>query len=86
MKKKNTTKKDELFASQKFCTECGDELEDFSLDKEASNGETVQKRYHNCRETGKFNGDICSRVFINNLKEEDLPPEDETNYPDSEVY
>lgn len=85
MKKKNTTKKDELFESSRFCTECGEELEDFTFDKEASDEETVKRRFHNCKETGRFKGDICSRVFINDLEEEHLPEED-TNYPESEVY
>jgi hypothetical protein len=85
MKKKNMARKDDLFETGRFCTECGEELENFSLDKEASDGETVERRFHNCKETGKFKGEICSRKFINNLKEDDLPEED-TNYPDNEVY
>lgn len=85
MKKKNTIKKDELFVQSKFCTECGEELEDFTFDKDAADQETVKNRYHKCKETGKFKGDICSRMFINNLEEEHLP-DDDLNAPENEVY
>lgn len=85
MKKKNTIKKDELFETSRFCTECGEELENFTFDQEASDGETAKRRFHNCKETGKFKGDICSRMFINNLEEEHLP-EDDGNYTDGDVY
>jgi hypothetical protein len=68
MKKKSTVKKDKTLSSVRFCVECGEELEDFSV-SENSNQEAALIQHHKCKKTGKFNGDMCSRVFI--TKDED---------------
>jgi hypothetical protein len=47
----------------KFCLNC-DEMEDLAVDEEAGSKEAAQKRYQNCQKTGRFEGDICSRVFV----------------------
>ncbi|RJP71289.1 MAG: hypothetical protein C4539_05280 [Ignavibacteriales bacterium] len=70
MRKKNTIKKEEALDSVRFCTECGEELENFSI-SDHSSPEDAQKQHDTCKETGKFNGDMCSRVFITKFKEED---------------
>jgi len=70
MKKKNTIKKEEALDSVQFCIECGEELEDFSV-SDHSSSEEAQKQHDNCKHTGKFNGDMCSRVFITKFKESD---------------
>jgi hypothetical protein len=68
MKKKNIIKKDKALSSIRFCIECGEELEDFSVSKNSSK-DAALKQHHNCKKTGKFNGDMCARVYI--TKDED---------------
>jgi hypothetical protein len=70
MKKKSTIKKDKAMSSIRFCTECGEELEDFSV-SDKSSPEAALKQHHNCKKTGKFNGDMCSRVFITKYDEDE---------------
>jgi len=47
-----------------YCTQCGEELDEFSLNEDCKNLDEVKKRWDNCKSTGKFKGDICSKVFI----------------------
>ncbi|MBN1299585.1 MAG: hypothetical protein JW995_00050 [Melioribacteraceae bacterium] len=47
-----------------FCTECGQELEVFGIADNSVNIEAVKKNFENCRKTGKFKGEICSKLFI----------------------
>ena len=47
-----------------FCTECGDELDDFAFSKNSKNKEQVRKKHYNCVKTGKFSGEFCSKLFI----------------------
>lgn len=84
IKKKNPIKTDEFVKTARFCVECGEELEEYSL-REGETPEAAKERFHNCCRTGKFKGDVCSRIFINEYDEntslEDLKnisfPEDE---------
>lgn len=48
----------------KFCTECGDVLEDFSVSDQAKNPDAVIENFHNCKKTGKFKGEVCSKMYI----------------------
>lgn len=69
MPKKKIKKVDEIdLAEEKpdlqFCTECGDVLEDFSVSEQAKNLESVKANFHNCKKTGKFKGDVCSKMYI----------------------
>jgi len=85
MKKKNTTKTDEFIRTARFCVECGEELENYSVDKTETN-ENARDRFHNCCRTGKFNGEICSRIFINEFDENPINEEDikNINFPEDE--
>jgi hypothetical protein len=84
MKKKNKIKKDTALASVRFCTECGEELEDFSVSKNSSS-EAAFKQHHNCRKTGKFDGDMCSRVFITKYDEDEkFDSSDDSDFSDDE--
>jgi len=47
-----------------FCTECGDELEDFAFNKSSKNKKEIRKRHYNCVKTGKFSGEFCAKLFI----------------------
>jgi uncharacterized protein with PIN domain len=70
MSKKKQTKKvvkeigEEERTDIKFCTECGEVLEDFSLSEQAKDPKAVIENFHNCKKTGKFKGDVCSKMFI----------------------
>lgn len=57
----------------KFCTECGEILENFSVSEMAKNPKAVIENFHKCKKTGKFKGDICSKMFIIS------PPTEETD-------
>lgn len=57
-----------------FCTECGSALTDFYKTGEAKDEKKVKEHYENCRKTGKFKGDMCSRMFI--ALDFDFPIED----------
>ncbi len=47
-----------------FCTECGSSLTGFYKSGEVKDPQKVREHYENCRKTGKFKGDVCSRMFI----------------------
>ena len=58
----NIENKDLLYEKLIFCTECGEELDNFSL----SNGniDKIRKNLARCKKTGKFKGEFCSKFFI----------------------
>lgn len=47
-----------------FCTECGTDLDDFDVNPESNDIEAVKKNHENCKEIGKFKGNVCSKIFI----------------------
>lgn len=47
-----------------FCTGCGEELENFVFSGDASDIEAVRRHVNDCKDVGKMNGKMCSRVFI----------------------
>lgn len=56
----------EYFVSNdiQFCTKCQAELDNLSLEPENLNLAKVKARFKNCVKTGKFEGDLCAKVFI----------------------
>ena len=77
MKKKHFHKKDEALSGEiKFCSECGTALNDVDISELSADREVLKENFENCKRTGKFKGDICSKLFITNPAEFD-PPEDE---------
>ncbi len=46
----------------KFCVNC-DDMEDLDVDPEAD-FDMARERFGRCRESGKFDGDICARLFV----------------------
>jgi len=84
--RKNNLKKNEFVSSVKFCTECGAVLEDYSLKKTSKDEISALERFHNCRKSGKFKGEFCSRLFIaeNNIDEfpeQELSAEEDIENP-----
>lgn len=59
-----------------FCTECGEDLNQFGIDSEIDI-EKVRQRYKNCKATGKFKGDKCAMLFIAQDIEDFLKDEDD---------
>ncbi len=47
----------------KFCLNC-DDMDDLAFDDENGRRDVVEKRFQNCQKTGRFNGDMCSRMFV----------------------
>ncbi|HPI36315.1 MAG TPA: hypothetical protein PK397_00100 [Ignavibacteriaceae bacterium] len=48
----------------RFCTECGEQLDEFDLNPMCSDLNAVKHNHENCKHTGKFKGDMCSKMFI----------------------
>jgi hypothetical protein len=46
-----------------FCTNCND-IEDMAVTDEPDDIESIRRRFRECERTGKFEGDICSRLYI----------------------
>ncbi|MCA0387558.1 MAG: hypothetical protein LCH52_03590 [Bacteroidetes bacterium] len=61
MFKKITPKESENFI---FCTECGSSLSDFYLSKDVKDTIKLEEHYKNCKQTGKFKGEMCAKLFI----------------------
>jgi hypothetical protein len=48
----------------KFCTECDEQLDEFCFSDIVGDKEFIKKNHENCRKTGKFKGDVCSKLYI----------------------
>lgn len=48
----------------KFCTACGESLENFCFSVESRDVEAVRKNMEKCKKNGKFSGDVCAKYFI----------------------
>lgn len=47
-----------------FCTQCDKELDAFWMSNKSKNPDAVKNNHNNCRKTGKFKGEFCSKLFI----------------------
>ncbi len=47
-----------------FCTECGAELENYCFNKSSGDIEAIKMNLAQCKKTGKFTGEFCSKLFI----------------------
>lgn len=57
-----------------YCTECGEVLDDFSFNEVSKDINAVKENFANCKHTGKFKGDVCSKLYI---VDESEPEEEE---------
>jgi len=77
MDKKHTTnqKTEQRDADRdvRFCLNCND-MDDLAVSEEAEDLDQLQKRFQNCNDTGKFDGDMCARLFVadDNIDDPDL--------------
>ena len=58
-----TLKKKQIDSEVTFCTNC-DGLEDFAISKEVKEVGKLYERFHNCEDSGNFEGDLCSRLYV----------------------
>lgn len=64
MNPRNKNKKQIEKIEVHFCTECGEQLDDFAFDDRAVNLKSIRTNHELCKKTGKFKGDYCSKLFI----------------------
>lgn len=74
-KKKNISEKDTHLSQIHFCAKC-DDIEDLALSDESADVQTAKERFKNCCCTGKFDGDICGRVFITDSESSVTEPDE----------
>ena len=46
-----------------FCLNC-DDMDDLATSEEAHNLAQLRQRFHHCKEQGRFDGDLCARLFV----------------------
>jgi len=63
-----------------FCTECGAALDNYDLSGEAADLEAVKEHQARCKHSGKFQGEMCARLFIARTELPD--PADDEPLPD----
>ncbi|MBR9975118.1 MAG: hypothetical protein KFF77_06020 [Bacteroidetes bacterium] len=39
-------------------------MDDLAISEEAQDVEQLRQRFRNCKETGRFDGDLCARLFV----------------------
>jgi len=64
MKTKNNNKGEQPDLSLEFCTECNEALDNFAFTAKSKSKKKVTANFANCKHKGKFNGELCSKVFI----------------------
>jgi hypothetical protein len=65
-KKRNKVRAVDYFVNNdiKFCTKCQAELDNLAFEPENLDLEKAKARFNKCVDTGRFDGDLCARVFI----------------------
>ena len=75
--KNNTPSANKSTDETRFCLNC-DDMDDLATGDDASDVKTAYERFHKCQETGNFDGDICSRIFVADDQFDDaIMPSDE---------
>ena len=66
MKSSKNNKEREKILKQKviFCTECGKELENYCFSSSSKDINAIKKNLAQCKKTGRFVGEFCSKLFI----------------------
>mgnify|MGYP000225397472 CR=1 FL=1 len=58
-----TPKKRENPEAVRFCLNCND-MDDLATSPEADDLDALHKRFEECMESGRFDGDLCARLFV----------------------
>lgn len=74
-KKHKYNKSEDLKKEIFFCTECGEDLSDFGIASKIDK-KIIEKRFKKCKQSGKFNGEMCAMLFISNDAEPSSPIEE----------
>ncbi|MDT8325678.1 MAG: hypothetical protein RRA94_16305 [Bacteroidota bacterium] len=61
--KDKSTKQRDPEREVRFCLNCND-MDDLATSEEAKDLDQLHERFRNCNETGRFDGDICARIFV----------------------
>jgi len=64
MKTKKTSEAVIPDLSLEFCTECNKALDNFAFSAKSKSKKKVQANFSDCKQKGKFRGELCSKVFI----------------------
>ena len=75
-RKKRRKHPDEKF-DVRFCTECGEQLDEFDFDPMSTDLDAVKHNHQNCKHNGKFKGEMCSKLFISSEEVTIINDEDE---------
>jgi hypothetical protein len=70
--------KDLTDSTVKFCLNC-DDMDDLAVSLDETDLDDVKARFRNCNETGRFQGDVCSRMFVATDVEDTALFENESN-------
>ena len=77
-KRKTVHKKEASLSEEiKFCGECQEDLNNFDIDPMLKNKKEVLENHVNCKKIGKFKGDKCSKLFIEEADDAPLLPDEE---------
>ena len=49
--------------AMKFCLNC-DDMDDLAVSEASGQLDELHRRFENCVNTGRFDGDLCSRIFV----------------------
>jgi hypothetical protein len=62
----------------KFCLNC-DDMDDLAVNDEGKDVDALHRRFDNCVRTGRFDGDMCARLFVadDDIEGKDMFPEDD---------
>lgn len=47
----------------RFCLNCND-MDDLATSAEAQDVDRIRQRFQACKESGRFDGDLCARLFV----------------------
>lgn len=64
MKTKKTDLDETQDISLEFCTECNKALDNFAFSSKSKSKKKITANFANCKQKGKFKGELCSKVFI----------------------
>jgi hypothetical protein len=70
MKKKSLPDDEFSKLDVQFCTECQKDLDNFFLSEKSKDIKEVKANHENCKQIGKFKGEMCSKIFIAKMEEE----------------